>query len=609
MFQKVADQFGCSRSALSRRWRGVSRSKATYDEEQRAIPLQQELELVQYIIELHKTGLSPTRQMVRNFGSEVAGRELHISWVDRFLHRHHDHLMLRFGPKIDRVRHHADSLDKYDSYFDLLHQKMEQYRISRRLTFNMDEKGFMLGKEILSKRVFSKLIWEKDGVRGTVQDGSREWMTILPTICADGTTLPTSIIYLSDGYNILDTWVDDIPPDDTLINVSSTPTGWTNNTLGMAWLRRFNDATRRKARRLWRLLICDGHCSHLTMEFLTYATKNRILVMVFPSHSTHTLQPLDVGVFGPLQRAYSSELSRVQQQSQGLLEVKKSDFYRLFKAAYDSSFTEKNILSAFEATGIWPMDRTPVTTKFDYTTPPLQTGNTGPSDSLSHLSPANWKRTRRLLIEVVKDNNDILVRKLEGAIHRASTQNKLLQLENKRLLVLLNTKNKYIKYSRRLPLEGKKKRPTDAAFYSPKKLKEAKAIQAQKDRDEEVVELQKRARRGERAANGLKKKEGVEERRVERARVKEAKEKERAEKAAEQERQKQQNNTSKAAQTSQKGKRKASKPLSKQQKRQKRSGGGAVGGGTSGELASAALPEPAKTTSRGRTITLPSKFK
>ena len=138
-----------------------------HDEGLRAIPPQQELELVQYITELHKVGLSPTREMIRNFASEVAGRELHISWVDRFLHRHPDHLMLRFGPKIDRVRHHADSLDKYDLYFDLLHQKMEQYNIQSRLTFNMDEKGFMLGKEMPSKRVFSKPIWVKDGVRGT----------------------------------------------------------------------------------------------------------------------------------------------------------------------------------------------------------------------------------------------------------------------------------------------------------------------------------------------------------------------------------------------------------------------------------------------------------
>ena len=78
LYQKVADQFGCSRSALSRRWRRVSRDRATADGDQQALPPQQELELVQYIIELHKVGLSPTREMTRNFRLELARKELSI---------------------------------------------------------------------------------------------------------------------------------------------------------------------------------------------------------------------------------------------------------------------------------------------------------------------------------------------------------------------------------------------------------------------------------------------------------------------------------------------------------------------------------------------------
>ena len=67
----------------------------------------------------------------------------------------------------------------------------------------------------------------------------------------------------------------------------------------------------------------------------------------------------------------------------------------------------------------------------------------------------------------MKVNNDELVRKLEGSIHRASTQNKLLQLKNEGLLASLNTKNKRAKRGRRLPLRGKQKQPTNAVFYSP----------------------------------------------------------------------------------------------------------------------------------------------
>ena len=173
----------------------------------------------------------------------------------------------------------------------------------------------------------------------------------------------------------------------------------------------------------------------MTMEFISYAIEKRILVMVFPSHSTHTLQPLDVSLFGPLSRAYSSELAQHQQRSQGLLPVVKADFYGFFKTAYASSFTKNNIQSAFKATGIWPMHRLVVTRKFRYTTPPDQTNTM----SSSNLSPADWGRVRQLLQGSMKDVEDNVVRRLEGAIHRASTYTKLLELENKGLLASLDT--------------------------------------------------------------------------------------------------------------------------------------------------------------------------
>jgi hypothetical protein len=605
MYGEVALKYGCSRSAVSRRWRGVSHAKAASDGGKQVIPPQQELELVQYITGLHKDGLAPTREMIRNFGSEVAGTAVLMSWVERFLHRHQDLLLLRWGPSIDRVRHQADSVEKYNSYFDILHQKMEQYNIQQRLSWNMDEKGFMIGVEAKSKRVFSKVVWVKDGARAAIQDGNRAWITLIPTICADGTKLPTSIIYPSEAYDLWDTWVEDIPPDDESVNVSSSPTGWTNDRLGLAWLKRFDQFTKKKARQAWRLLICDGHGSHITMEFLAYATKKRILVMVFPSHSTHTLQPLDVGLFGPLQSYYSSELAQVQQQSQGLLEVKKADFYGLFKSAYASAFTEKNILAAFEATGIWPMDRSIVTKKFDYSTPPEQTDKIVPS----HLSPADWKRVERFLVEAVKEGTVEAVKKLSAPIHRASTQNKLLKLENEGLVASLDTKNRRTKHGRRLPFPGKKKRPTDAVFYSPQKVEEARAIRRKKDKDKRDENTRKKTSKKQSIEKKAQLQKAQEEKRVERERIKMVNEKEQAEKAAETQRENDKQNRLKALQTSQTGKRKASRAPSKPQKRQKSSGGGSGGGAASGVATRAASPELPRTTSRGRTVTLPSKFK
>jgi hypothetical protein len=57
---------------------------------------------------------------------------------------------------MDANRHAADSGDKYRRYFDLLEQKIARYDVEPENTYNIDEKGFMIGHVGRSKRVFSK---------------------------------------------------------------------------------------------------------------------------------------------------------------------------------------------------------------------------------------------------------------------------------------------------------------------------------------------------------------------------------------------------------------------------------------------------------------------
>jgi hypothetical protein len=104
--------------------------------------------------------------------------------------------------------------------------------------------------------------------------------------------------------------VEDIEVGQHDVFVSSSPSGWTNNDIGLAWLKQvFNPSTKAKARSSNRLLIFDGHGSHLTMDFIEYCHQNKILLMIYPPHSTHTLQPLDVVMFKPLSSAYSSQVA------------------------------------------------------------------------------------------------------------------------------------------------------------------------------------------------------------------------------------------------------------------------------------------------------------
>jgi hypothetical protein len=85
--------------------------------------------------------------MIRNFASHIAKRELGVHWVDRFVQRYPDELISKWTTGIDNNRHKAGSWRKYSLYFDLLREKIDQYHVEARHIYNMDEKGFMLGRD------------------------------------------------------------------------------------------------------------------------------------------------------------------------------------------------------------------------------------------------------------------------------------------------------------------------------------------------------------------------------------------------------------------------------------------------------------------------------
>ena len=122
--------------------------------------------------------------------------------------------------------------------------------------------------------------------------------------------------------------------------------------------------TKTKARQSTRLLILNRHGSHITMAFIEYCDAHKIHLAILPPHSTHTLQPLNVGLFKPLASAYSNELSNFLYRSQGITGITKRDFFKLFYKAWDDSITPANTLSAFKKCGISPFNPDQVLGRF-----------------------------------------------------------------------------------------------------------------------------------------------------------------------------------------------------------------------------------------------------
>ena len=154
-------------------------------------------------------------------------------------------------------------------------------------------------------------------IAGASQDGNREFITLIAAICADGSSLPPSLIYQGASYNLQDTWLDEFDTTTQRAFFVCSKNGWSDDNLGLNWLQQVFDRTTKEkvSTRERRLLIVDGHNSHVNLPFIDYSDTNRILLAVFPPHSTHRLQPLDIGLFSPLATYYSQAIDRLLAES------------------------------------------------------------------------------------------------------------------------------------------------------------------------------------------------------------------------------------------------------------------------------------------------------
>jgi hypothetical protein len=195
----------------------------------------------------------------------------------------------------------------------------------------------------------SKVVTSSDTIgRATViQPGDREWVTAIEAVNASGWRLPPFLILKGKLHQA--SWYKDLPPD-WVVGVSDN--GWTTNQLGLEWLKHFNRHTESVTTGAYRLLILDGHESHATPEFDQYCKDHKIITLCMPPHTSHLLQPLDVGCYSPLKVIYGHEVSDLARQ--GVYHVDKLEFLWIYQKVRPIVLSESNIKAGFQATGLIP---------------------------------------------------------------------------------------------------------------------------------------------------------------------------------------------------------------------------------------------------------------
>lgn len=107
------------------------------------------------------------------------------------------------------------------------------------------------------------------------------------------------------------------------------------------------------------LLLLDGHASHCVLGTVELCAQNNITTVLLPAHTSHVLQPLDVGIFQSYKAAWrksNGDSSLRDLTLRGVTAASQNRVFMLGRSliAFTSSFTKSRIKRAFKHTGIYP---------------------------------------------------------------------------------------------------------------------------------------------------------------------------------------------------------------------------------------------------------------
>jgi hypothetical protein len=269
------------------------------------------------------------------------------NWPERLVSRTEE-LKMAFNRAKDRQRILQEDPEVISTWFALVQETIAKYGVADDDIHNFDETGFQMGI-IGSMKVVTGS--ERRTRPNLIQPGDREWVTVIQSICAAGYAIPPFIIY--KGRVHISAWYEEASiPYDWKLSVSEN--GWTNNALGLEWLKHFDEHTKSRQVGSYRLLILDGHESHLNQDFKDYCLVRKILTLCMPAHSSHILQPLDVVCFSPLKLKYSQRVRDLARRR--VYHINKEGFLPAFKDAFSDVFTYENCQKAFAAAGLVPLN-------------------------------------------------------------------------------------------------------------------------------------------------------------------------------------------------------------------------------------------------------------
>ena len=102
-------------------------------------------------------------------------------------------------------------------------------------------------------------------------------------------------------------------------------------------------------------MLYDGHKSHISLPLIDWAKQHNIQLLILPAHTSHVLQPLDIGCFEPFERIYNAECHKYMPANFCTV-IDRYSICELACRTYSKALSPENLQSSFRKSGIYLLD-------------------------------------------------------------------------------------------------------------------------------------------------------------------------------------------------------------------------------------------------------------
>jgi len=328
----LAERFGVSNTTLQKGLKNQTTPRKIAHKSEQLLSHPEEKVIVQRIEDYDDGGIPLRRRHVMQMVYEILkakGRmtEIGKGWVDRFVQRHPGIIQTKVGKSLDKQRALATDISILKEHLERFYLLKSRYHVLPQNVWNTDEKGFAMGLGVGG----TGLCRTGRGDPKIMQDGKRDWATVIEAIAGDGKVLAPLVIHSSTAH-VMGHHSNINYEISTDAFFTHSKAGYTSSEITLDWFDQVCEPRSRPAIGIMehRSLILDGHSSHdNNIQFIEHTIVNNVHLLCLPAHTTHILQPLDsdIGLFSPLGNYYKQELKDFQRKNGPFWKMRKGDFY------------------------------------------------------------------------------------------------------------------------------------------------------------------------------------------------------------------------------------------------------------------------------------------